>query len=218
MGENQAGARARGASVISCASLTPIRHRSLLSQVWSQFGICSQRKDPHAHPELCSHQRPLLRTPSMFAVLAAAARNAGGDGSQLQPKHPSCSFNANITDASGVESEPDKPCFLCSTSCYSGPATVSVTGAEAPRVVVWDTERGICPDGEMYIHYVSGAANREMTAGAGAEIHTYKACVFDTVPVSGTGCQTFSGDGCRVNLDDCSTHEWRVAREGSSCS
>ena len=154
----------------------------------------------------------------MFAVLAAAARNAGGDGSQLQPKHPSCSFNANITDASGVESEPDRPCLLCSTSCYSGPATVSVTGAEAERVVVWDTDTGICPDGELYIHYVPGSAKKDMTAGAGPEIHTYNACVFDTLPVSKTGCQAFSGDGCRVNLGDCTTHEWRVAREGSSCS
>ena len=163
------------------------------------------------------HQRPLLRAPSMFAVLAAAARNAAGDGSQLQAKHPSRSFNANITDANGVEREPDKPCFLCRTSCYSGPATVSVTGSEADKVVVWDTERGICPDGELYIHYVPGARKEDMTAGAGAEIHTYNACVFDTLPVSGTGCQAFSGQGCRVNLDDCMTHEWRVAREGSSC-
>lgn len=155
---------------------------------------------------------------SMFAVLAATARSAGGGPTDkhLQPRHPSCSFNANITDANGVQSEPDKPCFLCRTSCYSGPATVEVTGAEAESVVVWDTETGICPDGQLYIHYVHGHG-KDMTAGAGAEIHTYKACVFDDVPVSATGCQTFSGDGCRVNLDDCATHEWRVAREGSSC-
>ena len=155
----------------------------------------------------------------MFAVLAATARNAGGGPTDkhLQPRHPSCSFNANITDANGVQSEPDKPCFLCRTSCYSGPATVEVTGAEAESVVVWDTETGICADGQLYIHYVHGHGTKDMTAGAGAEIHTYKACVFDDVPVSATGCQTFSGNGCRVNLDDCATHEWRVAREGSSC-
>jgi hypothetical protein len=163
---------------------------------------------------------PARGTTFMFAVLAATARNAGAGPSDahLQPRHPSCSFNANITDANGVQSEPDKPCFLCSTSCYSGPATVDVTGAEAESVVVWDTETGICPDGQLYIHFAHGHGTKDMTAGAGAEIHTYKACVFDDVPVSATGCQTFSGNGCRVNLDDCPTHEWRVAREGSSCS
>ena len=162
---------------------------------------------------------PARGTAFMFTVLAATARSAGEGPSDahLQPRHPSCSFNANITDANGVQSEPDKPCFLCRTSCYSGPATVEVTGAEAESVVVWDTETGICPDGQLYIHYVHGHGTKDMTAGAGAEIHTYKACVFDDVPVSATGCQTFSGNGCRVNLDDCATHEWRVAREGSSC-
>ena len=171
----------------------------------------------------------------MFAVLAAAARSAGEDGSLLQagstpngptkhakePKHPSCSFSINITDASGAESEPDRSCFLCSRSCYSGPATISnVSGTAADKVVVWDSETGICDEGQLYIHQVgsgAGAAGLEMTAGAGPIVHLYKACAFDTLPVSGTGCQTFSGDGCRVNLGDCADSEWKVGRDGSSC-
>lgn len=156
----------------------------------------------------------------MFAVLAAAARSTGEDGSQLQavtPKHPSCSFNAIITDSGGKEREPEGPCLFCDKSCFLGTATILVTGPEAERVVVWDTETGICPSGELYIQYVNGSGSADMTAGAGPVVHSYMACVFDNVPVSGTGCQPFIGGGCRFALDDCSTHEWMVAREGSSC-
>ena len=59
---------------------------------------------------------------SMFAVLAATARSAGGGPTDkhLQPRHPSCSFNANITDANGVQSEPDKPCFFAERAATVG--------------------------------------------------------------------------------------------------
>ena len=134
----------------------------------------------------------------------AAMRNASSTVRLLwSPKD--CGVSISIAGAGGEKS---------GASCYSAPATVGVTGADADSVVVWDTETGICGAGELYVHYVKGRA-AAMTAGAGALKHAYRSCAFDSLPVSGTGCQAFSGMGCR--FDGCGREQWEVARAGSSC-
>ena len=147
----------------------------------------------------------------LAAVVASTASTAGDSSALLAASNTplaSCSVAVTITGATGEEgTASDTP------QCFSAPAEVRVTGDDVSSVVVWDTEVGICGDRQLYVHYVSASA-ATMTAGAGALKHTYKACAFDSVPVSGVGCQTFSGTGCR---SVCDTREWEVARAGSSC-
>ena len=145
--------------------------------------------------------------PRRGAAAAPRARHRSRGGRTLALEAAACSVSVSVAGASGEDA---------AASCFSAPAAVTVSGdgASAFGVVVWDTETGICGEGELYVHYVPGQSPAAMTAGAGALKHTYKACAFDSVPVSGTGCQVFSGTGCR---SECETKEWEVARVGSSC-
>ena len=137
-------------------------------------------------------------------------------GALLAPDAATCSVSVSVSGASGAMADDIhyRHDLQRQTSCFSAPAAVSVSGDDAGSVVVWDTETGICGEGELYVHYVPGQSAAAMTAGAGALKHTYTACAFDTLPVSGTGCQIFSGTGCR---SDCETKQWEVARAGTSC-
>ena len=108
--------------------------------------------------------------------------------------------------------------------CYDGqtaenPMKFEVSGDEG-HVVVWDKSTSeLCEQagvsGGMYIHFAGSGAALPMTAGAGDEIHTYEAAYFETLPVNGTVCQPFSGEGY---LGEPAPHlTWNVARGGSWC-
>ena len=140
------------------------------------------------------------------------------------------SFGVDITAAFGRRQEA-ADCGQGEPCCYEageGGAVLRVTGHCYPdrsydesrcsqsHVVVWDAEEGLCKPGHLCIHYVYHELARPMTAGVGKLIHTYKACLFDVVPVNHTGCQAFSGArDCRSGVP---ILEWRVARAGYSCT
>ena len=107
--------------------------------------------------------------------------------------------------------------------CYDGqtgerPMTFEVTGNEG-HVVVWDkSTSALCEEagvsGGLYIHFAGSGAALPMTAGAGEDIHSYEAAYFETLPVNGTVCQPFSGEG---SLRDAPHRSWSVARGGTWC-
>lgn len=96
---------------------------------------------------------------------------------------------------------------------------------DTSRLLVWDTEAPCdTANHEVYVHFAGGQTAAEgddtttspMTAGAGTEIHTYRAAWFDVlpVPVGTTGCHSLSPkkvQGCHH------MKEWKVARHQSSC-
>ena len=143
---------------------------------------------------------------SLASWVAAGAASLSPDASSsLMPAPGSRATDAFSVVVTPASSSGDPP-------CHQGPATVAITGAASDSVVAWDTEVGICAEGELYVHFVPPASSAPMTAGAGATTHTYKACTFDSVPVAGTGCQAFDGKGG----NNC--EEWLVARASTSCS
>jgi hypothetical protein len=135
------------------------------------------------------------------------AREEKRKAQQGQEGNAARACNASITIA-GAGGEG------ANASCFSAPATVRVTGDDRGRVVIWDTEPGICGEGAVFVHKVRGHKPAAMTAGAGELTrHTYMACVLDsTTSVSGTGCQVFSSWSCR---SDCESWRWDVVRAGA---
>lgn len=145
----------------------------------------------------------------MLSLLSSAL--ATSDGQQDKTLTPAatttlCHYDIAVAGAGG---EPED------SECFSAPATLTVSG-DAHAVVVWDEEEGICGSGELYIHYVPGKTALPMTAGSGSTKHVYKACYFDDVPVSDTGCRKFDGAGCRSDATP-SSKTWRVARADTTC-
>lgn len=107
------------------------------------------------------------------------------------------------------------------TECFESPeqgVKAFVSGSEVDPIVVWDPDAP-CPGSDAsYIHYTakgSVASFEPMTAGAGSLVHTYKAAVFQSLPLDeGTsGCvQNFSPTTGLTCLKT-----WQVARYGSTC-
>ena len=158
----------------------------------------------------------LLDTGVAAAAGSAAALSLASSDKTLTPTATTteCQYDVAISGAGGEADDAE---------CFSAPATLTVSG-DSHSVVVWDEEEGLCGSGEMYIHYAPGKTALPMTAGAGSTKHKYKACYFDTVPVSDTGCQTFDDAAATLAcLTSCrsdampSSKTWRVARAETSC-
>ena len=89
------------------------------------------------------------------------------------------------------------------------------------QILIWDTLPGLCATpGSYYIHFAGepdGIMRLAMMANAGDDrtVHSYKAALFDTLPVPAgtTGCFRMKM-GCQMVG---SALEWKVARLEATC-
>ena len=91
-----------------------------------------------------------------------------------------------------------------------------VSGEYFENVMIWD-EDAPCPTGQVYVHFAGdydGVFGANMTAGAGYKIHTYRAAIFDVLPVPQGVAGCYRAD---LNVANYCVTTWKVARYGTDC-